>query len=580
VKRRLSAAPRASALTVAAVFALGVGLASYLAGAWQRLENDTVDLRFAVRGTEPAPSDVVVVAIDDKTFSDLKQQWPFSRSLHAAVVDRLRADGARAIAYDIQFTEPSHDGRADLDLYRAIGRAGNVVLATTEVDSRGHTNVLGGDANLRPIHAEAAASNLPADPGGVIRRYPYVLIGLKSFAVAAAQLAGHAVGATRFDGSGALIDFRGPPGTIRTVSFSDVVRGRVNPRTFAGKIVVVGASAPTLQDVHPTSTASATPMAGPEIQANAIWSALHDNPLQSVSSWLTIVAVLLCALAAPLASLRFRVLTSALIALVVAAAYVVLTQLAFDSGNVLVLSYPLVAWALGTVAMVTANYVVALIERNAFSRQLQESQLELIQRLAQAVESRDTETGEHIHRIGVLCERLALRVGWTAAEAETLRHASVMHDIGKIGISDRVLLKPGALDAEEWEAIKAHTTIGAQILAGSANPLVRMAETVARCHHERWDGSGYPAGLKGEEIPLAGRICAVVDVYDALLSKRAYKDAWRMQDVLAEIERGSGSQFDPELVAAFLELAPALAQELGASLQRESLLTTSKPATV
>lgn len=580
MKRRLSAAPRASALTVAAVFALGVGLASYLAGAWQRLENDTVDLRFAVRGTEPAPSDVVVVAIDDKTFSDLKQQWPFSRSLHAAVVDRLRADGARAIAYDIQFTEPSHDGRADLDLYRAIGRAGNVVLATTEVDSRGHTNVLGGDANLRPIHAEAAASNLPADPGGVIRRYPYVLIGLKSFAVAAAQLAGHAVGATRFDGSGALIDFRGPPGTIRTVSFSDVVRGRVNPRTFAGKIVVVGASAPTLQDVHPTSTASATPMAGPEIQANAIWSALHDNPLQSVSSWLTIVAVLLCALAAPLASLRFRVLTSALIALVVAAAYVVLTQLAFDSGNVLVLSYPLVAWALGTVAMVTANYVVALIERNAFSRQLQESQLELIQRLAQAVESRDTETGEHIHRIGVLCERLALRVGWTAAEAETLRHASVMHDIGKIGISDRVLLKPGALDAEEWEAIKAHTTIGAQILAGSANPLVRMAETVARCHHERWDGSGYPAGLKGEEIPLAGRICAVVDVYDALLSKRAYKDAWRMQDVLAEIERGSGSQFDPELVAAFLELAPALAQELGASLQRESLLTTSKPATV
>ncbi len=579
MKRRLLAAPKVLAVIAAAMAAVVAGIASYTAGAWPRVENDTLDMRFGVRGHTPSPSDVVVVAIDDKTFSELRLQWPFPRSLHAAVIDRLRADRARAIAYDIQFTEPSRSERDDLALYQAIGRAGNVVLATTEVDASGHTNVLGGDANLRQIHATAAASNLPADAGGVIRRYPYSLLGLKSFAVAAVQTAGHEISRARFQPAGALIDFRGPPGTIRAVSFSDVLKGHVDPRKFDGKIVVVGLSTPTLQDVHPTSTASATPMAGPEIQANAIWTALHGNPIQPASSWLALIAILLCAITAPLASLRFRVLVSAVTAVGLAVAYLALAQIAFESGTVLVVSYPLAAWALGTIGMVAANYVAAFIERNAFSRQLHESQLELIQRLAQAVEWRDAETGEHIHRIGVLCERLALDIGWSPSEAQTLRHASVMHDIGKIGIPDRVLLKPGGLDAEEWEIIKAHTTAGAQILAGSHNPLVRMAEDIARSHHERWDGSGYPAGLKGEEIPLVGRICAVVDVYDALLSKRVYREAWLMEDVIAEIERGSGTHFDPVLVSAFLKLAPQLTEELNASLAREASRALVQPAT-
>ena len=143
-----------------------------------------------------------------------------------------------------------------------------------------------------------------------------------------------------------------------------------------------------------------------------------------------------------------------------------------------------------------------------------------------------------------------------------LRHASAMHDIGKIGIPDRILLKPGKLDSQEWEVVKAHTTAGAQILAESSNPLVQMARDIAMSHHERWDGSGYPAGLKGEEIPVAARICAVVDVYDALLARRSYKEAWTAQQALAEIRQGSGTHFDPKLVVAFLALAPELDSEL------------------
>ena len=578
MRRRLTSNPKALAATIAALVAVSAGVGAYTTDAWPRLENETLDLRFDLR--KPARSnDVVVVAIDEETFSDLGLQWPFKRSLHGALIKRLHADGARAIAYDIQFTEPTVQ-HEDLALYRAAALAGRVAFATTEVDAHGHTNVLGGDANLRRIGAVAAASNLPADPGGIIRRYHYAQLGLKSLAAAAAQLEGHPIAKSRFAGGAALIDFRGPPGTIRTVSFSDVLRGRVPARTFAGKVVVVGVSAPTLQDVHQTSTATANPMSGPEIQANAIWTALHGNPLQPAPAWLDVLAILLLGAIAPFASLRLSVALAAAASVLLAGIYVVAAQLAFDSGTVLLVSYPLAAGALGLVGMVAANYVAALIERDGFSRRLSESQLELIQRLAHAVEFRDTETGEHIQRIGFLCERLALAIGWQPAQAEMLRHASAMHDIGKVGIPDRVLLKPGKLDEQEWEVIRTHPVTGGEILAGSDSPLLQMAEQVARTHHERWDGSGYPAGLRGEQIPLAGRICAVCDVYDALLSKRSYKQSWTSEDALAEIARGAGSHFDPALARAFLELAPQLTDELDAAATAATARPTSiEPAT-
>jgi putative two-component system response regulator len=196
------------------------------------------------------------------------------------------------------------------------------------------------------------------------------------------------------------------------------------------------------------------------------------------------------------------------------------------------------------------------------TEELRETQLEIVRRLGQAAESRDGETGLHIERMSRLCQRLARAVGMSVEEAELLRHASVMHDVGKIGIPDRVLLKEGSFTPEEWETMKSHTTIGAVILAGSRSPLVRMAETIALTHHERWDGSGYPAGLRGQEIPLVGRICAICDVFDALLSKRAYKEAWSLPAAVQEISRQRGHHFDPALVDAFLELVPELEEEL------------------
>ena len=198
--------------------------------------------------------------------------------------------------------------------------------------------------------------------------------------------------------------------------------------------------------------------------------------------------------------------------------------------------------------------------------ELRETQLETVRRLGQAAESRDDATGMHIARMSRLSQRLAQAVGWSTADSETLLYATPMHDIGKIGIPDRILRKAGKLDAEEWEVMKTHTTIGAGILAGSRSAVLRMAETVAMYHHEKWDGTGYPAGLAGEDIPLSARICAVCDVFDALVSERPYKRAWSMAAALAEISAQSGRHFDPGLAQAFVAIAPELVSEVDPEL--------------
>jgi HD-GYP domain-containing protein (c-di-GMP phosphodiesterase class II) len=567
---------------IAGLLAAGVAAASLagianLTGALDSLERATVTTRFSLRQVQ-RPTRIVIVKIDDESFGELEKSWPFPRSYHARLIDQLSASGAKEIVYDVQFTEPSAKPEEDVALYDAIGAAGGVTLATSQSDGKGHTNVLGGDANLAQVHARAAAANLTTSAGGVITQFPYEVSGLKSLAVVAAERAtGTPVPSSRFQGGNALIDYRGGAGTFTEVPFWKVVRGQVPASAFRGKIVIVGATAPSLQDLHATPTSGSELMPGPEVQANAIWTALHGNPLKTAPAWLTAITILLAALAAPLAVHRLKVLRAALLAAAAATIYAIAAQAAFDNGTVLAVTAPLFALALGTAGMLAASYFTASSERRVLgwtvrrrTEQLRDAQLEIISRLVQAAESRDGDTGDHIHRIGNLCERLALQVGFDTSKANMLRHASAMHDVGKVGIPDSVLLKPGSLDADEWEVMKSHATKGADILARSTSPMIQMAETIARTHHERWDGSGYPHGLKGEEIPLEGRICAICDVYDALGSKRPYKDAWSPQQVVDEIARSSGSHFDPALVEAFLALVPEL-DDPGEHAQHQAL---------
>jgi len=187
------------------------------------------------------------------------------------------------------------------------------------------------------------------------------------------------------------------------------------------------------------------------------------------------------------------------------------------------------------------------------TRELQVAQLETFQRLARAAEYRDDQTGLHASRVGILCGRIAQVLGLPQEEIQTLEQAATLHDVGKIGISDSILLKPGKLTAEEFEAMKGHTKIGASILSGSTSSVLQLAEVIAMNHHEKWDGSGY-WGLKGEAIPLSGRIVAVADAFDAMTEKRVYKSALSVDESLDEIRAQSGRHFDPRIAEAFLSL--------------------------
>jgi PAS domain S-box-containing protein/putative nucleotidyltransferase with HDIG domain len=185
------------------------------------------------------------------------------------------------------------------------------------------------------------------------------------------------------------------------------------------------------------------------------------------------------------------------------------------------------------------------------TRDLQAARLETLHRLALAAEYRDDDTQQHTVRVAALARMLAQRLGEPAGFVAQLHEAAPLHDIGKLGVSDAILLKPGRLTPEERSIMQAHTTIGASILSGSAFPALQLAEQVALSHHERWDGTGYPNRLRGEQIPLAARIVAVADVFDALVQARPYKPAWPLEQAVAEIRAGSGTQFDARLVAAF-----------------------------
>jgi PAS domain S-box-containing protein len=191
-------------------------------------------------------------------------------------------------------------------------------------------------------------------------------------------------------------------------------------------------------------------------------------------------------------------------------------------------------------------------------QQLERSKTEIIERLVRASEHRDDDTGIHVVRMARYCEALAEALGLPQEQCHFIWTAAPMHDIGKIGIPDRILLKDGKLTEEEFEVIKTHTTIGADVLSGSTLELVQMAERIALTHHERWDGTGYPHGLKGEEIPLEGRICAICDVFDALTSDRPYKQAWPLKEAIAQIKKGAGNHFDPRLVEVFLSILPRI----------------------
>jgi len=199
--------------------------------------------------------------------------------------------------------------------------------------------------------------------------------------------------------------------------------------------------------------------------------------------------------------------------------------------------------------------------------ELRETRLQIVQRLGRAAEYKDNETGWHVLRMSHYSQILALAAGYTDEQAEDLLHAAPMHDVGKLGIPDAVLQKPGPLDEREWAIMRRHPEIGAEILGEHKSGVLAIARSIALAHHEKWDGSGYPTGLAGEAIPEEARIVAIADVFDALTSVRPYKPAWPVEQALGFLREQAGRHFDPRLVALFIEQMPAVLEVRGRFLE-------------
>ncbi len=355
--------------------------------ALQRLEYTSVNERFTVRGKRPPPKNVVIVAIDTKTFSDMDVRWPFRRKYHAQVVRNLTRAGASVIAYDVQFTEPDTDHPADDDLLiEAVRKQPRTVMATTEVFENGTTRIFGGALGLRYSRATPADSNYINDSDGRIRHVAFKIDGLRTFPLAAARAyRGRNIALPK--GKSAWIDYKGDTPSIRRISFSDVYNGKFEDSQVRGKIVVVGPTSPILQDLHPTSTTASGLMPGAEIQASSIVTALEGFPLHNAPRWLDIVLLVALGVLTPLVALRLRIFPALAIGVLALAGFIVAAQLAFnDDGAVLTVVYPALAGVLALLATALIHGVTVAFEReqarDAFARFVPEAVVDEVLRNA------------------------------------------------------------------------------------------------------------------------------------------------------------------------------------------------------
>jgi adenylate cyclase len=354
---------RTIGLLVVAALSVGLGVVAYATDLFRTLDLNTVDTRFSIRGTQERPDDIVVVGIDDKTFNALDEQWPFPRHLHAEVIDRLSEAGAKVIAYDVQFSEPT-EPKEDNALLLAVQRADGVVLSTTEVDAHGEGNVFGGEGVAEQIGATVGNTTVQVDPGGVLRHFFISFDGLVSFPVAAVEAATRRpVDRNEAGTDSPWIDYRGPPGTFDTYSFSDVLRGRVPDAAFRGKTVLVGATAPALQDFVATPASEGHEMAGPEMLANATWTVENGFPLKSVPGWINVLLIVLFGLLGPVVQLRLRPLIAFAATVLLGLLFVVLAQISFEEGWIVSVVYPLAALVLSAVGALAVTTLITAYER-------------------------------------------------------------------------------------------------------------------------------------------------------------------------------------------------------------------------
>ncbi len=364
-----------------------------------------------------------------------------------------------------------------------------------------------------------------------------------------------------------LVPFHGPRGTYRHISASDILKGSVPRSQIEGRMVIVGAAAPGLLDIRATPTDPA--MAGAEVHANIIDGILQSHFLvrPKAAALYELIAVIFAGLLSTILFARCKAAANLVFLFLFVLAGAAATFFFFQKGIQVSPLFPVLAC--------TSNFaLLSFLDFRREERRLKEktrlqlrTQEVMLEAIADITEARDPETGNHIRRTRSYVKALAGHIRSKPAYADTVDEAYIenlyqsapLHDLGKVGVPDRILLKKGNLLAEEYEEIKKHTGYGKRVIDAAQAKLketsfLKFAGEMAISHHERWDGKGYPKGLKGEEIPLSGRIMAIADVYDALISARPYKENIQHEKAVEMILAGSGTQFDPQLIAAFQEI--------------------------
>jgi adenylate cyclase len=365
VKQRVQGGSYGFLLAAVAVVSAGLALLLYATGLFHDTELASVDTRFSVRGDEKPRGEIVLVLIDDVTAHELPVRFPFPRSLHARVIDAVDAQDPKAIAYDVEFLQPTKP-KEDSALLDAVARAGpdKVVLADSQPDPQGRSGVFGGQKILDQLGARAGNTQIGEDSDGVRRRIPYEVGNMETFPLVAAEIAsGRPITTGQVGGPSAWIDYAGGPGTYESIPFSRVLNGQFPPDFFKDKIVVVGASDPTLKDVAETPISRTDLMSGPEINANAIATALDDFSLQSTPVGLDLFLIALMGIIAPLASYRLSPIRALALGLLAAGLYLVCAQLTFNSGRIVPVLYPMIALGLSLIGSLLVYYV-----REAFIR--------------------------------------------------------------------------------------------------------------------------------------------------------------------------------------------------------------------
>jgi adenylate cyclase len=370
---------RLALLALVALVAVGIGVVFHAEGVLRSLELDSIDARFAVRGDEKPPDDLVVVGINAKTLTRLRQQFPYPRDFHARVIDQLREDGAKVIAFDIAFSQPGRERKrfckfaglrlapGDCALLESSARAKNLVFSAVDVGDEQQIPFFGLPAAPRDVRAfggRAGYTGLVDDSDGTTRRYLASFNGLRSFAsVVVERERGEPVPRSAFgDDGSAAIDFHGGPGSIPEIPYWKVYEGKADPDMISGKTVVVGATDSTLKDVLNTATSGNKLMSGPEVQAHAISSARRGNPLRESAHGVNLLLIIVLGLVAPIAAALLR-LRGLAVALVVAALFVVAVQLAFNGDRVLAFVHPLLALVIGSVGSLVVQYFTETRER-------------------------------------------------------------------------------------------------------------------------------------------------------------------------------------------------------------------------